>query len=184
LNSNSAFAMNKKNYGIASMHSLLKDSLEYGQKLAAGTLAVRDIPEFAQFALRDPELVKYVFELRINMLPGLVLNELSEVASDKFVSKWKARASSWLLPWNADLSSKNELEIREYITWLSWADADLAFLNSLGVVPRVDPLLLKVLRNARFVDQSRFMSSPTNAQRVAAVSELKDAFDKFLGQIR
>ena len=184
LNSNSAFAMNKKNYGIASMHSLLKDSLEYGQKLASGTLAVRDIPEFAQFALRDPELVKYIFELRINMLPCLVLNELSEVASDKFVNKWKARASTWLLPWNADLSSKNELEIREYITWLSWADADLEFLNSLGVVPRVDPLLLKVLRNARFVDQSRFMSSPATALRVAAVSELKDALDKFLGQIR
>lgn len=183
LNSNSAFAMNKKNYGMTSMHSLLKDSLRYGQKLAAGTAAVKDMPEFVQFALRDPELVKYVFELRINMLPGLVLNQLGEVSSDKFVSKWRARASAWLLPWKADLSFKNELEIREYITWISWADADLAFLNSLGVVPRVDPLLLKVLRNVRFVDKVQSVSSPTNAQRVAAVSELRDAFDKFLGQI-
>jgi hypothetical protein len=94
-----------------------------------------------------------------------------------------ARAHTWLHPWNADLSSKNELEIREYITWLAWADADLAFLNSLVVVPRVDPLLLKVLRNARFVDQARFMSSPTTAQRVAAMSEFKDALDTFLEKI-
>lgn len=182
-NSNSVLTMNNKNLPLESMHSLLKESLEYGHKLALGTTSMKDVPEFAVFALREPELVKYLFELRVNMLPALLVGELSKVADDGFVRRWLSRASVWLHPWTADLTQKNAIELKEYISWLKWADADLSFLNSINVTPRIDSSLFKVLRQARFVDRSTAPSGSEDGFRAAAKTEFKESLQRFMSHL-
>lgn len=182
-NSNSALVMNSKNIPLSSMHSLLRESLEFGHKLAHDQISSSDIPEYAVFALREPELVRYIFELRINMFPALVLSKLTQVSSDDFVTRWWSRANVWLKPWNADLAQKNALELKECSTWLDWASADLKFLKSIGVKARLDNSAVKILRNARLMDSSRPSSAVPDAARTAAKTELKRSLESFLGSI-
>jgi hypothetical protein len=183
VNSNAVHSLGQKNIPISSMHALLRNSLEYGYRLSKGALSFNELPEYAKFALREPELLLYVFELRVNMLPAMLLSEISEVASDAAVSRWTSRVGSWLRPWNADLSRKNELELREYLTWMNWASADLRFLQSIGSTPRLDRSLFRILKNARLVNQSRPSNAPAEMARSVAMMELKVAMDKFLSQV-
>ena len=182
VNSNAVHTMGQKNLSISSMHALLRDSLDYGHKLEQGALALKELPEFAQYALREPELVRYFFEIRVNMLPTLVLSEISAVASDATVNRWSSRVSSWLRPWNADLGKKNELELREYLAWINWANADLSFLKSVGISPRLVRSLFRILKNARLVNQSRTGNTASDSARALAAHELKGALEKFLSQ--
>ncbi|MEN9528401.1 MAG: hypothetical protein RI932_274 [Pseudomonadota bacterium] len=183
VNSNAAYALSQRKISISSMHALFRDSLDYGHKLAKGAIAFKDLPEFAQFALREPDLLRYFFELRVNMLPAMVLSEISEVASDASVSRWSSRVFSWLRPWNANLAQKNELELREYLTWMNWANADLCFLKSIGITPRLDRSMLRILKNARLVNQSSAGTTSAETARSVAAHELKGAWDKFLTEI-
>lgn len=179
VNSNSAFHMKNRGETLVSLHALLKESLQWGSKMANGTLPWNDVPEFAKIALREPDLVKYVFELRIGMLPSLMLAEVSGVASDEFFGKWYSRAGAWLTPWNAHLAGKNELELLEFKEWMTWAVEDLEFLAQMQIQPRVDVALVKVLRNMRFVDATS-QEKATAAQRLLIVSDLKQKLDTLL----
>ncbi|MEY4066634.1 MAG: hypothetical protein RIR26_2842 [Pseudomonadota bacterium] len=182
VNSNGAFFLKNRGETVLSMHSLLKEALLWGEKLAEGKTLLKEMPPFAQLALREPELVKYVFEMRINMLPALMLSEISGVGSDEFVGKWVSRAGAWLTPWTATLDKKNEMELLEFTEWLSWAADDLQFLSKLELHPRVDGALIKVLRNMRFTDEA-VQEGKASDQRAGLVSELKQRLDTFLSLV-
>jgi TolA-binding protein len=184
LNSNAVVNGHKHGQLVVSMHELLRQALVYGNKVKDSQLNRADIPLFAQFALRYPELVKYVFELRINMFPALLTSNVSQMDNDSFMKRWFSRASSWLKPWEADLSDRNFIEIEELQNWMSFAVNDLKTLQSLGLTARVDPALIRVLSHLEFVDNAPPVSPEQDKKRSLALSDLKSSIDQFIKSAR
>jgi hypothetical protein len=184
LNSNAVINGQKHGQHVVSMHELLAQSLKYGEQIRNNQLTQTEVPLFAQYALRYPELVKYVFELRINMFPALLTSKVSQMNADSFFKRWLSRTSSWLRPWEADLSQRNSLEIRELLDWMSYATNDLKLLNSLSLKVRVDPALIRVLNHIEFVDKAPPVSEELDKKRGLAVADLKASVEHFIKNTR
>lgn len=184
LNSNAVVNAQKYNLQTVSMHELLSQSLSYGEKVRLNQLTQADVPLFAQYALRYPELVKYIFELRVNMYPALLVSNVSQLDSDSFFKRWLSRAASWLKPWQADLSQRNALELEEMQNWMKFATSDLKLLNSLGLKVRVDPALIRVLSHIELVDKAPPESSEVDSKRTLALTKLKSSIDQFVDSTR
>ena len=184
LNSNAQLNGQKHGLHVASMHELLSQSLVYGEQIRSNQLNQAAVPLFAQFALRYPELIKYVFEIRVNMFPALLASNLSQMEADSFFRRWFSRATSWLRPWQADLSQRNSLEIQELQSWMSFALNDLKLLTSLGLKVRVDPALIRVLSHIDFVDKAPPVSPELDKNRDLAVNDLKLSVEYFIKHSR
>jgi uncharacterized coiled-coil protein SlyX len=184
LNENSEFDLKKKNIQLESMRDLLKTSLEYGNQLQQSKITADDIPEFAKVALKEPDIVRYLFDLRVNMLPAMVVSYLSDVSADDFWTRWSSRAGVLMKNWTARTEQLNELQLQEYIRWLSWANDDLAFLKSVGLQPRLDSTLVRTLQNLRFADdQTLTGSTPAVVAKQRALVGLKSELQRYLKQI-
>lgn len=183
LNSNAVINGQKLGQPVVSMHELLRQSLLFGEKIRNNDIPRAEVPLFAQYALRYPELVKYIFEIRVNMFPALLAGDLSQMDSDSFFNRWHARTTSWLKPWEADLSQRNMLELDEIRNWMSYALQDLELLNALGLVVRVDPALRRVLSNLKLVDTAPPVNSETDKIRSLAVSELQMSLGQYLNSL-
>ncbi len=184
LNPNAEYDLRSKNISVYSMHDLLRNSLQYGYDLQNGKIIAEDLPEYAQLALRDPALTRYLFDLRAAMFPALVVSELSDVSSDEVVSRWTSRAGVWLKPWTARTENLNELQVRQLSDWIKLANADVAFLKSIGVQPKTDASLLRILSNMKIVDSgAERMSSVAGAAKRRALSGLKSQVEQYLSQV-
>lgn len=185
VNSNSALDLQSKNYSVESMHSLLTKALQFGNDLQQSKVASSNIPDYAKFALKEPELVRYLFELRVNMLPALIMNGISDVSSDEFFVRWMSRAKVFLRPWTARTESMNELQLTEFVRWISWANSDLAFLKSVGIKPRMDASMLKALKNMRLSESnSTGNESASSLARFRVLDSLKAELELFLSQTK
>lgn len=180
LNSNAVVNARKNGQPVASMHELLSQALRYGRLLGQDRLSRAEVPLYAQYALKYPDLMKYILELRINMFPAMLASTLSRMDDDSFFSRWFARASSWLRPWDAELGELSSLEIEELLSWMEFARNDLELLNALELKPRLDPALVRVLKHLQFVDNTPPVSPDIDSKRSLAVSDLKTSLDKFI----
>lgn len=184
INPNADYTLQPKNIAPQSMHGLLQNALNFGYKLERSEISADDIPEYAQFALKEIDLVRYFFEVRFNTLAALVLNSMSEVGSDQFFSRWSSRAGVWISPWQARTEKLNEIQLKECLRWLTWANADVSFLKSIAVKPRTDSALLKSFKNMRFVEaeQLKEQTSAAAVARLRALAGLKTEVDRFIAQ--
>lgn len=183
VNPNAKMNSQTNKFATESMHLLLSQALGYGHQLSQSKISAEKIPDFAKVVLKEPELVKYLFELRVNMLPALVVSAMSQTASDELVSRWMARAGVVLKPWTAQTRSLNEIQLSEYADWISWANADVAKMKTFGLKPRFDPTLLRTLKNIRFSEESGQGNESTAAlARLRAFENLRDELGKFISQ--
>ncbi|NBO37875.1 hypothetical protein EBU99_04750 [bacterium] len=182
VNANAAADLSQKGISVVSMHDIFKQSLAYGDDLKNGRIKLEAIPVYAQTALREPKLLKYLLELRINMLPAIVVSELSNAASDRFLDKWSSRAALWLKPWNAQLAGKNDLQLKEYCEWLAWANSDVAALKLIDEPIRFDAGLVKMLRNLRLYGELP-QAENQNSSRTEAFSEFRGELNRFLSEL-
>lgn len=185
LNPNAEYDLRSKNMPVYSMHDLLKNSLKFGHSLQNGKISSAELPEYAELANKEPALTRYIFDLRTAMLPALVVSSLSDVSSDSFFSRWSSRAGVWLKPWTARTESLNELQVSELSDWLIMANADAAFLISVGMQPRVDPTLIRILSNMRFSDSSSSRNvTVAGAAKSRALAGLKTQVEQYLTQVK
>ncbi len=186
MNPNAEHDLRVKNLPVSSMHDLLKNSLQYGFELQNSKISSVDIPEFAQLALKEPAIVQYMFELRASMFPGWVVSTLSNVNSDEFFARWSSRAGTWLKPWTARTESLNELQVSELAQYLAWANADMSFLQSIGVQPRTDSSLLRILANMKIVDTSARAGNESTAAaaKSRALLGLKAQVENYLSLVQ
>lgn len=183
VNPNSKINSQTNKFAPESMHLLLTQALGYGHQLSQSKISADKIPDFAKVVLKEPELVKYLFELRVNMLPAMVVSAMSQTASDEFVTRWMARAGVVLKPWTAQTRSLNELQLSEYADWISWANADVAQMKAFGLQPRFDATLLRTLKNMRLAEDSEQGNESTAAlARLRAFKNLRDELGKFISQ--
>jgi myosin heavy subunit len=183
VNPNTKINSQTNKFAPESMHLLLTQALGYGHKLSQSKVSAEKIPDFAKVVLKEPELVKYLFELRVNMLPAMVVSAMSQTASDEFVTRWMARAGVVLKPWTAQTRSLNELQLREYADWISWANADVAQMKAFGLQPRFDATLLRTLKNMRLAEDSEQGNESMAAiARLRAFKNLRDELGKFISQ--
>ncbi|MEN9810228.1 MAG: hypothetical protein RLZZ488_1795 [Pseudomonadota bacterium] len=183
VNPNAKINSQANKFAPESMHQLITQALAYGQKLAQSKISADKIPDYAKVVLREPELVKYLFELRVNMLPAMVVSSMSQTASDEFVTRWMARAGVVLKPWTAQTRSLNELQLSEFADWLSWANADVAQLKAFGLNPRFDATLIRTLKNLRFSEDSAQANESTAAiARQRAFNILRAELGKFISK--
>ncbi|MFZ9520680.1 MAG: coiled-coil domain-containing protein [Silvanigrellaceae bacterium] len=184
LNENSELDLKKKNMALESMRDLLKESLTYGHQLSQSRITSEDIPEFAKVALKEPELVRYLFDLRVNILPALVVSYLSEVSADDLWKRWSTRASVVMKSWTARTENLNELQLQEYVRWLSWANADVEFLKSIGMHPRRDKMLIRTLQNMQFIEEKSISSgSAANSTKQRALNGLRSELERYLKNV-
>lgn len=185
LNPNAEHDLRTKNMPVYSMYDLLKNSLQYGYDLQIGKLSAAELPEYAQLAIKDPALTRYVFDLRTSMFPALVVAALSDVSSDAFFARWTSRAGVWLKPWTARTAQMNELQVLELSEWLSLANADVTFMKSLGLQPKADVSLLRILSNMKFADDIAGQnSSAASAAKSRALEGLKSQIDQYLSLMK
>lgn len=185
LNENAEHHLKNKNLPLESIHDLLKTSLEFGHQLQQSKITSDDIPEFAQVALKEPEIVRYLFDLRVNMLPAMVVSYLSDVDADDFWSRWSSRASVWMKSWTARTDKLNELQVQEFSRWLSWANDDVAFLKSVDIQPRLDNMLVRTLQNMRISEERTASNNTASAiAKQRAVVGLKSELERYLKQIQ
>lgn len=156
--------LQSKNVDFPSMFDLIQSGFRAGADLKTGVRKLSDLKPFEISVLEYEDVFQYLFELRANMFPAMVIGNLSTADATNPTQKWWSRGNLFLHPWNAQTEVKNAAQIRMYAAWLTEAVFIKKFMRSLGAEPRFDGMLLKTLKNMRFPEISTSETQETEKQ--------------------
>jgi hypothetical protein len=181
VNENTQSELLGKKQQIPSMLDLLKSALTFGRQLDLSQTTITEIPQYAKVALTAPDLIQYLLEIRVMMFPAVFVGSLSDIDSDSFLSRWFSRAGLFMRPWTVQIDTLNQIQLKEFCQWMALANVDKEFLQALGMTPRVDEKIVRILRNLHF-SQAQSPTSPESVllSKAQLVQQLKTEIERYL----
>jgi hypothetical protein len=176
--------LGEQNIPLVNMFDLVRDGLQAGADLRSGKREMSDIRPYEASVLEYEDVFEYLFELRANMFPGMVIGNLSNADATNFANKWWTRANLFMMPWKAQTSEKNVVQLRMYNTWVREALTIKEFFKNTDRKLRLDNLMIRILKNLRIpelkalVKDSSFRES--DSERVIELKKLSAEVSLFL----
>ena len=157
------------------MMTLLTDGLGARASLDSGKLLESDLPKYQEAVLLAEAKAQYLIQLRQNVLPALLVNQLATTGS-KTLSELELVGMA-LFPWTAKVGEKerNLAELQYFATLLDKTLVARDALVKMGRPVRMDEGLVVVLKNLRFPDGETFTSA-----RREALAGLQRRLDRLL----
>jgi hypothetical protein len=137
-----------------SIYRMIEESLLAKPSIESGEKNLSDFPGYVPEILANENIAIYLLEARYNYLMTIMLGKSTKIAHDKLVAVSYIAGS-----WDLDLSKFNVAQTEEMKMFISGALKTKALLNKVGVNPRTEFKLKKMLTNMKIVQNKKAASS-------------------------
>lgn len=152
-----------------SMNKIIEESLLAKRSIESGEKTLSDFPGYVLEVLANEPIAFYLLEARYNYLISIFLGKSTNIAHSKM-----AAARFILKDWSLDLSTFNLAQTEEMTKFLSGALKTKNLLLKLGVSPRTDALVARLLRNMKVISTKKATIAAKSAMDQELINSLRE----------
>ncbi len=180
---------------------MIQESLKARIEIDQETKRIEDFPAYVKDILVYQSIAEFLLQVRYNFLGAMTLarlkakSEIKKAGLNSQINEWKNKILEYALPFTdvpntmnlsttmeVDLKKFNLVEVREFARYLKAAIKTSDFLNSIGVPPKIDPMLLGFYQSLNVGMSAVQVKAETTgkvSERVLAEVEFADLINRY-----